>query len=139
MFRAIVVGLTVLHLGPGLAFVLLAFGCDSEFLNLAPRCGQGVASTFAILTLCAWAIMGLGLLAWRMVRRAAASGRARVGPRVAALLSLLVLGLAVGAAGHGLTSSQLWFLAVPVAMTVGWLFLANPLACQPGVASDAGP
>ena len=38
MFRRLVVGLALLHLGPGAAFALLAFGCDGT----APALGGGV-------------------------------------------------------------------------------------------------
>lgn len=45
------------------------------------------------------------------------------------LLACLLIGLGIGVAGHHLTGVAEWFLAVPGAIAVGWLFLANPEAC----------
>jgi hypothetical protein len=56
--------------------------------------------------------------------------------RLALLLACTAAGLAVGALGLWLTGSGAGFLAVPAAVAVGWLFVADPTACT--VASDPG-
>lgn len=51
--------------------------------------------------------------------------------RTALLLVCVGLGLLVGVIGMQVTGSEAWFLAVPGVMAIGWLFVANPAACQP--------
>ena len=53
-------------------------------------------------------------------------------PRPLLLVACVALGLAIGWAGHALTGSQWWFLAIPGAMAIAWLFVANPEKCLPG-------
>jgi len=133
VFRRLLVGLALLHLGPGGAFALLAFGCDGTAPALGSGvCGRGELAAFACLTLLAWLVMGLGLAALHLLHKARAAPPPGTGPRLAALLALLAEGALVAAAGVWLGGSQLWVLAVPAALTAGWLMLANPQACMPG-------
>lgn len=130
MLRMWLVGLTLLHLGPGLAFALLAFGCDGAAPWLGAHCGGDPLGRFGRLTLAAWAVLGLAWVAWAAVRRA------RHGPpgsaaRWQALTAVLAAGGAVGGAGVWLTGAAAAWLAVPLALAVAWLALANPVACQP--------
>lgn len=48
------------------------------------------------------------------------------------LLVCCVSGLGIGLAGYRLSADPVWFLALPAAMAVGWLFFANPEACASG-------
>jgi hypothetical protein len=48
------------------------------------------------------------------------------------LLACTVLGLGIGLLGNRLTSDPRWFLALPAALALGWLFFANPAECEPG-------
>jgi len=45
------------------------------------------------------------------------------------LLCCLGVGGAVALAGWHFSSSQLWFLAIPVVVAIGWLFVADPSRC----------
>ena len=131
MLRALLYGLTILHLGLGVAFALLALGCEGETPYLGAICGKSVFSSFALLTAGGWLILSLGLAAVHLVRLARSSVPSRTSLRVWALLAVLAVGALVGASGVWLTGSQYWFLAIPASLATGWLFLANPLACQP--------
>jgi hypothetical protein len=131
MLRASLYGLTILHLGPGIAFALLAFGCDGATPYLGAVCGKSVLSSFALLTAGAWLILSLGLAALLLMRLARSSVPPRTSLRVWALLAVLAVGALLGASGVWLTGSQYWCLAIPASLATGWLFLANPLACQP--------
>ena len=51
--------------------------------------------------------------------------------RIALLLACAAAGLAVGALGLWITGSGAGFLAVPAAIALGWLFVADPTACTP--------
>lgn len=137
MFRKLLLALALLHLGPGFAFALLAFGCD----GMPPAMGSGICARgglagFAWLTLLAWLLMGLGLAAWQALQRARAAPPPGTAARLLALACLLAEGALLAAAGLWLTSSPLWVLAVPALLAAGWLMLANPQACLPG---GAGP
>ncbi len=132
MLRALIVGLALLHLGPGLAFALLAFGCEGATPFLESVCESNVFSSFARLTVGGWLILGLGLAAGHLVKSARRTGRERIGIRVWSLLALIALGASVGSAGAWLTGSEYWFLAIPVSVATGWMFLANPSACRRG-------
>jgi hypothetical protein len=69
MLRVLLYALAILHLGPGIAFAVLAFGCgDTPWLGAV--CGRGEMPAFAWLTLGLWAVMG-GWAAWRLRRRPA--------------------------------------------------------------------
>ena len=141
MLRALVYGLTILHLGPGIAFALLAFGCEEPEPYLRFICGKDALASFAMLSVGAWAVLLVGLAAVSLVQRARRSAPPNTGPRAIALLAVVGIGVLLGAAGNWLTGSQHWFLAVPGALAVGWLFIANPLACapaQPSGGSSAG-
>lgn len=70
MLRALLYALAILHLGPGFAFAVVAFGCDGIKPALGTMCGDNAFSSFALLTACAWLTMGLGLAAMRVLRRA---------------------------------------------------------------------
>ena len=138
MLRALIYGLTILHLGPGIAFALLAFGCDEPTPYLGAICGKSALSSFALLTAGGWLILLLGLAAMHLVQRARSATPPNTGLRALALLAVLATGATLGAASAWLTGSQYWFLAIPGALAVGWLFLANPLACQPQPPSSGG-
>ncbi len=138
MLRALLYGLTILHLGPGFAFALLAFGCDGATPYLAAVCGKSVFSSFALLTAGGWLILSLGLAAVHLVRLARSSVPPSTSLRAWALLAVLAVGALLGASGAWLTGSQYWFLAIPASLATGWLFLANPLACAPEPPSGSG-
>ncbi len=137
MLRALVYALTILHLGPGIAFALLAFGCEEPEPYLRFICAMDALSSFALLTVGAWVILLVGMAAISSVQRARRSVPPNSGRRAIALLAVLSTGALLGAAGHWLTGSQHWFLAIPGGLAVGWLFLANPLACSPGQPSGS--
>jgi hypothetical protein len=138
MLRALIYGLSILHLGPGIAFALLAFGCEEPTPYLRAVCGKSALSSFALLTAGSWLILLLGLAAMHLVQRARSSTPPNTGLRASALLAVIATGSSLGAVGAWLTGSQHWFLAIPSALAVGWLFLANPLACQPKPPSSSG-
>lgn len=131
MLRALLVGLAILHLGPGIAFVMLAFGCEGAQPALGEACGKNFFSSFALITAAAWLVLSLGLAAVLLLRRARHAAPPGTASRVWALLSLLALGALITTAGVWLTGSQYWFLAVPSSLAAGWLYLANPEACEP--------
>ena len=138
MLRALVYGLTILHLGPGFAFALLAFGCEEPEPYLRFICGRDGLSSFGLLTIGAWAVLLVGLAAVFLVQRARRTPPPNTAPRAIALVAVLSTGALLGAAGSWLTGSQHWFLAIPGALAVGWLFLANPLACTAEPSASEG-
>ena len=78
MLRILFHAPAVLHLGPGIAFALLAFGCD----GLEPALGSVCSATspmkfFGIVTLVSWVL--LGTLSALMLRRRPASSESRKG------------------------------------------------------------
>lgn len=129
MLRALVYGLTLLHLGPGIAFALLAFGCEHPEAGLGAVCGKSDLLSFGLLTGGAWLVLIVGLAAGLLVQRARTSAPPRTAARALAFLAVLATGVLCGAACAWLTGSQYAYLAIPGALAVGWLFLANPLAC----------
>ena len=58
--------------------------------------------------------------------------------RLAWFLACLSAGAAAGMAGAWLTGNPYWFLAIPAALAVGWLFVANPDECTPPSTHRAG-
>lgn len=73
MLRILFHALAVLHLGPGIAFALLAFGCD----GMEPALGTVCSATspmkfFGIVTLVSWGVLGV-ISAWMLRRRPAAA------------------------------------------------------------------
>lgn len=70
MLRALVIGLSLLHLGPGVAFALLAFGCDASSPLLGTVCSLGEFKAFGLLSLGAWGVLGGGWLAVHRFGRA---------------------------------------------------------------------
>jgi len=52
--------------------------------------------------------------------------------RVLWLLACVALGTAVGVLCRALTGSDFGYLAIPGAVALGWLFVANPAECRPG-------
>ena len=139
MLRALVYGLTILHLGPGLAFALLAFGCEEPEPHLRFICAKDALSSFGLLTVGAWVVLLVGLAAVSFVQRARRAPPPNSGHRAIALVAVLSTGALIGAAGSWLTGSQHWFLSIPGALALGWLFLANPLACTPKSPAGGGP
>ncbi len=57
VFHLFVHGLALLHLGPGIAFAVLAFGCEPSAPMLGPLCARSGFSAFLGLTLAAWAVL----------------------------------------------------------------------------------
>lgn len=59
MLRGLIYGLSILHLGPGFAFAVVAFGCDgnASSTGLESICQQDTFAAFIKLTLAAWAVM----------------------------------------------------------------------------------
>ena len=51
--------------------------------------------------------------------------------RLAWLVVCLCAGGVVAMIGNIFLESQNWFLAIPAAVAVGWLFVANPTECEP--------
>jgi hypothetical protein len=130
MLRTLIHGLVILHLGPGIAFALLAFGCEGPAPVLGAACTRDTVSSFALLTAGSWSILLAALGAGHCVQRARKAAPPATGPRAAALLALAATGVLIGVAGVWLTGHPAGFWAIPGAVAVGWWFLANPLACQ---------
>jgi uncharacterized membrane protein YoaK (UPF0700 family) len=59
--------------------------------------------------------------------------------RLVLLLACLAAGAAVGAWGSAWSGSAAWWLAIPVALGIGWLFVADPTQCVPPPGDEAGP
>ena len=59
MLRWLMYGLSILHLGPGFAFAMVAFGCDGSASSpgLEGLCQQDTFAAFIKLTLAAWGVM----------------------------------------------------------------------------------
>lgn len=51
--------------------------------------------------------------------------------RLVWLVTCIGVGGIIGAIGAGMTGSMLWYLAIPVAVAVGWLVVADPSSCAP--------
>ncbi len=49
--------------------------------------------------------------------------------RLLLLVLSLAAGVVVGAIGYHFTARQAWFLAIPGAVALVWLFVANPEEC----------
>lgn len=64
MLRGLIYGLSILHLGPGFAFAVVAFGCDgnASSTSLESICQQDTFAAFIKLTLAAWGVMIAALL-----------------------------------------------------------------------------
>jgi hypothetical protein len=54
-----------------------------------------------------------------------------VGRRLAWLVACVGAGALVGAIGNRISGDPMWFAAIPAAMAIGWLFVANPAECEP--------
>ncbi|MCS6810170.1 MAG: hypothetical protein RMK34_05710 [Tepidimonas sp.] len=136
MLRVLLMGLTLLHLGPGLAFAVLAAGCGPSPWLRAAVCAADPVGGFMRLTVGAWAVLTLAWLAWAAVRRARTTRGLRT--RLQALLAVLAAGAAAGAAGAWLTGAALSWLAVPAALAAAWLAVADPRACEAPPRSRGG-
>lgn len=77
MLRALLYGLAILHLGPGIAFAVLAFGCDPTQPFLGAVCRNDTLKTFLGITLALWVALGVGAAALLRLRRRAVSGLPR--------------------------------------------------------------
>jgi hypothetical protein len=69
VLRALIFGLTILHLGPGVAFVALAFGCDAVQPLLGAVCQRSPLSVFLGITVSVWTILGAATVAVATLRR----------------------------------------------------------------------
>lgn len=49
--------------------------------------------------------------------------------RVLLLFACVAAGLLVGFVGRHIMADAAWFLAVPVCVALGWIFVANPEEC----------
>lgn len=58
--------------------------------------------------------------------------------RLAWLAGCLSAGAAVGMAGAWFTGNPYWYLAIPAALALGWLRVANPEECTPPATRRAG-
>ncbi|MFM2059854.1 MAG: hypothetical protein RLY71_4239 [Pseudomonadota bacterium] len=67
MFRLIVHSLTILHLGPGLAFLVMAFGCDGVTPALGSVCEGNSIRLFLSIMFGTWVVAGA--VSWRMLRK----------------------------------------------------------------------
>lgn len=131
MIRSLLVGIGILHLGPGIAFALLALGCDGDELLIAARCAQGGLTGFAQLTALVWLLLVLGLGMQTLLDRARRAIAPSLGLRMASLAMTLVFGASLAGAVLWLTGSSWGFLALPASMAWAWLQVANPLECDP--------
>lgn len=71
MFRTLLYGLAILHLGPGLAFAALAFGCSEQLPVLGMLCVQDQFHAFALVTLATWATLVAVLVLYLKLKRGA--------------------------------------------------------------------
>jgi hypothetical protein len=64
VLRGLIYCLSILHLGPGFAFAVVAFGCDgnASSAGLESICQQDTFAAFIKLTLAAWGVMVAALL-----------------------------------------------------------------------------
>lgn len=62
MLRLLLYGLAILHLGPGIAFAIVAFGCEALEPLLGSMCQQDTFTVFMQLTLMIWLALTGGLL-----------------------------------------------------------------------------
>lgn len=70
MLKILFHGLAILHLGPGIAFALLSFGCESGQAWLGRYCEIDGLRAFAELTLAGWlACLLLWGAGWALLRR----------------------------------------------------------------------
>ena len=53
--------------------------------------------------------------------------------RLAWLAGCAAAGGLAGFVGSTTTGSDFWYLAIPLIIAIGWLFVADPYACQPPV------
>lgn len=74
MLRALLYGLAILHLGPGIAFAVLAFGCDPSQPFLGALCRKDTIGAFMSLTLAFWIVLGVGAVALVALRRRSGEG-----------------------------------------------------------------
>jgi len=51
--------------------------------------------------------------------------------RLALLVALAAMGWVVGAAGTAVSGNAYWYCAIPAAVALGWLFVADPTRCEP--------
>ena len=50
--------------------------------------------------------------------------------RLLLLLACVGVGTVAGLVGSSLTDSDLWYLAIPLCVALGWLLVADPTACE---------
>jgi len=55
----------------------------------------------------------------------------RLARRVVWLAACTALGVAIAAAGNEARESAYWVLAIPLAVALGWLRIADPSQCEP--------
>ena len=72
MLRTLFHALAVLHLGPGIAFVMLAFGCNGLEPALGGLCAGSPMRFFVVATLVGWVVLGGFSAVW--LRHAARRG-----------------------------------------------------------------
>jgi hypothetical protein len=74
MLRALLYGLAILHLGPGIAFAVMAFGCDPVRPMLGVICQGNTLAVFLSLTVVFWLLLGAGTAVMLLLRRRTATG-----------------------------------------------------------------
>jgi len=50
--------------------------------------------------------------------------------RLAWLIACVGIGTLIGFVGSALSGNQIWYIAIPAAMAIGWLFFADPSQCD---------
>jgi len=58
--------------------------------------------------------------------------------RLAWFVVCLAAGSAAGTAGAWFSGNPYWYLAIPAALAVGWLWVANPDECTPPATRGTG-
>jgi hypothetical protein len=69
MLRIFVHGLVILHLGPGLAFLALAFGCEGDDALLGSLCGRHEVRSFILITMATWVVLAVLAFAATRLKR----------------------------------------------------------------------
>jgi hypothetical protein len=69
LLRPILTGIALFHLGPAIAFVLLAFGCEGSEPALGQACRGSIFETFGLFTLASWLVIGAMLGVRALFRR----------------------------------------------------------------------
>ena len=58
--------------------------------------------------------------------------------RLLLLIACAAAGIGIGVAGSMWSGSQAWYLAVPLVMALGWVFVADPSRCSGEARDNSG-